>query len=95
MPKLVFMVLKKKVSSRFFEKDDYNQFQNPTVGTVINERVVKNKSNEFFLISQEARQGTVNPTHFHILANENTSKIENLQKLTFILTHMYYNWAVK
>ena len=55
------------------------------------------------MVSQSAMQGTVNPTHFHILVNELLDEknqdnsdgfIQILQTLTFKLTHMYYNWPV-
>lgn len=49
---------------------------------------------DFFLVSQNVRQGTVTPTHYHVI--EDTLKLppDIMQKLTYKLTHMYYNWSV-
>lgn len=49
---------------------------------------------DFFLVSQHVRQGTVTPTHYQII--EDTLKLspDIMQKLTYKLTHMYYNWSV-
>lgn len=50
---------------------------------------------DFFLVSQNTRIGTVTPTHYNViedtLANWSPDK---MQRLTYKLTHMYYNWAV-
>lgn len=49
---------------------------------------------DFFLVSQHVRQGTVTPTHYQII--EDTLKLppDIIQRLTYKLTHMYYNWSV-
>ena len=55
-----------------------------------NQEVMK----DFYLISQKSNQGTVSPSHFRILLNENEPYIndERLQILTYKLNHYYYNW---
>ena len=52
-------------------------------------------SAEFYLISQSTNQGTVSPTHFHIVYGEKELQADRMQNLTFRLTHMYYNWSVR
>ena len=49
---------------------------------------------DFFLVSQSVRFGTVTPSHFRILLNENEDKAtdQRLQFLTYMFTHCYYNW---
>jgi aubergine-like protein len=62
---------------------------------VIDTEVVDSPGKEFYLISQNARQGTVNPTKFEIV-HPNVAPTRNnftrIQATTFALTHMYYNW---
>ena len=38
------------------------------------------------------RQGTVNPTSYNVLEDTSGLNPERLQKLTYKLTHLYYNW---
>ena len=47
---------------------------------------------DFFLVSQSVRQGTVNPTSYNVVRDTSGLKPEHLQKLTYKLTHLYYNW---
>ena len=47
---------------------------------------------DFFLVSQSVRQGTVNPTSYNVVMDTSGLKPEHLQKLTYKLTHLYYNW---
>lgn len=52
------------------------------------------------MVSQHVRQGTVTPTHYNVIVdtlNETTqAKVTPslMQRLTYKLTHMYYNWSV-
>ena len=43
-------------------------------------------------MSQSVRQGTVNPTSYNVVEDTSGLKPEHLQKLTYKLTHLYYNW---
>ena len=62
---------------------------------------------DFFLVSQSVRQGTVNPTSYNVIKDTSGLKPDHLQvkflflphkiilvlqKLTYKLTHLYYNW---
>ena len=38
------------------------------------------------------KQGTVNPTSYNVVRDTSGLKPEHLQKLTYKLTHLYYNW---
>ena len=48
---------------------------------------------DFFLISQSVRQGTVNPTSYNVIEDNSGLKPDHIQKLTYKLTHLYYNWS--
>jgi hypothetical protein len=55
---------------------------------------IKNSA-EFYLIAQTANQGTVSPTHFHVITSDDTvMNPERLQGYTNRLTHLYFNWPV-
>ena len=47
---------------------------------------------DFYIISQHVRQGTVSPTHYVIVADNSNLKIDHVQQITYRMTHMYYNW---
>jgi len=47
---------------------------------------------DFFLVSQHVRQGTVSPTHYVTVADSSNLKIDHIQQITYRMTHMYYNW---
>lgn len=46
------------------------------------------------MVSQSTNQGTVSPTHFHILEDTNELASDRLQIITYRFTHLYYNWPV-
>ena len=47
---------------------------------------------DFCLVSQHVTQGTVSPTHY-IVVHDGGMKPDNLQKLTYKMTMMYWNWT--
>ena len=49
---------------------------------------------DFFLVSQSVRQGTVTPTHFNVIVDTSGLKPDHIQRLTYKLCHLYYNWPV-
>lgn len=51
-------------------------------------------SYDFYLVSQVACRGTVNPTYYNIIYDDNGLKPDHMQRLTYKLCHLYYNWPV-
>ena len=49
---------------------------------------------DFFIVSQCVRQGTVGPTHYNVISDSSGLKPDHLQRLTYKLCHLYYNWPV-
>lgn len=47
---------------------------------------------DFFLVSQNIRQGTVSPTHYIVIYDNKKMKPDHIQRLTYKLCHLYYNW---
>lgn len=90
-PHLSVIIVKKRGNSRFFAANG-NKLANPPYGTIIDTVVTRAEWQDFYLISQYVRQGTVNPTHYNVIHDTSVLKTDHFQKLTFKLTHMYYNW---
>ncbi|KAJ7320095.1 hypothetical protein JRQ81_019606 [Phrynocephalus forsythii] len=91
-PKLSMIVVKKKTLCRFFTEAN-GTLQNPPAGTVIDSEATRPEWYDFFLISQFARQGTVNPTYYNVVYDDNGLKPDHMQRLTYKLCHLYYNWT--
>ena len=47
---------------------------------------------DFYLVSQKVGQGTVSPTHYVVVYDGANIPPDVIQKLSYKLTHMYYNW---
>ncbi|CAF0730721.1 unnamed protein product [Adineta steineri] len=90
-PKWAMIIVKKRGCSRFFSKNT-NQLYNPPPGTIIDHTITHQNWFDFYLISQCARQGTAAPTHFNVIWDRTTFKVDHIQRLTFKLCHLYYNW---
>lgn len=50
---------------------------------------------DFYLTSQTANRGTVSPTYYNVIYDDNALKPDHMQRLTFKLCHLYYNWQVR
>merc|ERR1712211_143034 len=77
-------------NTRFFRMN--GQPSNPPSGSVVDDVVTLPERYDFFLVSQSVRQGTVNPTSYNVIVDNSGFKPEHIQKLTYKLTHLYYNW---
>lgn len=50
---------------------------------------------DYFIVSQSVRQGTVTPTHFNVICDSSGLRPDHMQRLTYKLCHLYYNWPVR
>jgi len=89
--KFTYIIVNKKINTRIMGKDNKNM-SNPPSGTIVDDHVTLPERYDFFLVSQSVRQGTVNPTSYNVVKDTSGLKPEHLQKLTYKLTHLYYNW---
>jgi aubergine-like protein len=48
---------------------------------------------DFFLASQDVRQGTVSPTNYNVVYDESEMPPDRLQLLSYKLCHLYFNWS--
>ncbi|KRT81648.1 hypothetical protein AMK59_5055 [Oryctes borbonicus] len=86
--RLCFIIVSKRINTRFFKGD-----QNPDPGTVVDSCVTLPERYDFFIVSQCVRQGTVAPTSYNIIEDNMGLSTDHLQRLTYKLTHMYFNWS--
>eukprot|EP00794_Sanderia_malayensis_P014355 gene14355-15851_t len=89
-PKFAWIVVKKRINAKFFREG--RDLANPIPGTVIDTEVTKPEWYDFYLVSQSVRQGTVSPTHYNVIHDSSGLKPDHIQRLTYKLTHLYYNW---
>ncbi|XP_065831086.1 piwi-like protein 1 isoform X3 [Oscarella lobularis] len=90
-PKFSFIVVKKGINTRLFLRSGPGMM-NPLPGTVVDDHVTRSEWYDFFLVSQSVRQGTVSPTHYNVVHDSSDLKPDHIQRLTYKLTHLYYNW---
>nr|ASR73908.1 piwi-like protein 1 [Acipenser dabryanus] len=91
-PKLTVVVVKKRVSARFFARID-GKPSNPPPGTVIDNDVTRPEWYDFYIVSQAVRVGSVSPTHYNVIYDSSGLKPDYMQRLTYKMCHMYYNWS--
>ncbi|KAM9748717.1 piwi-like protein 1 isoform 4-T6 [Dama dama] len=90
-PRLTVIVVKKRVNARFFAQSG-GRLQNPLPGTVIDVEVTRPEWYDFFIVSQAVRSGSVSPTHYNVIYDNSGLKPDHIQRLTYKLCHVYYNW---
>ena len=86
--KMAYILVTKKINTRFF----YNN-QNPSPGTVVDDVVTDPTKYDFFIVSQHVTQGTVTPTAYNVIYDTSDMNPERIQRLTYKLCHMYFNWS--
>ncbi|KAK4886012.1 hypothetical protein RN001_002283 [Aquatica leii] len=86
--KLCFIVVSKRINTRIF-----NGSNNPPPGTVVDDVITLPERYDFFVVSQCVRQGTVSPTSYNVLYDKMGIDADKIQRLTYKLTHMYFNWS--
>nr|ASW22511.1 piwi2 [Nematostella vectensis] len=94
-PKLAVLVVQKRINTRIFSAEGRGpqpRLGNPGPGSVLDHTVTRKDWNDFFLVSQHVRQGTVTPTHYVVVYDTSNWKPDIMQKLSYKLTHLYYNW---
>ncbi|XP_055970785.1 piwi-like protein 4 [Sorex fumeus] len=90
-PRLSVVVVRTKCSARFFTEMSHT-VQNPPLGTVVDSEATRPNWYDFYLVSQAAHRGTVSPTYYNVIYDDNGLKPDHMQRLTFKLCHLYYNW---
>ena len=91
-PRLAFIVVKKRINHRFFSVDNNKQLNNPLPGTIIDNNITRSEWYDFFIVAQSVKQGTVTPTSYNVIHDTTGLKADHIQRLTYKLCHLYYNW---
>ncbi|XP_070820601.1 piwi-like protein 1 [Chaetodon trifascialis] len=91
VPKLSVVVVKKRISTRFFANIN-GKISNPPPGTVVDTEVTRPEWYDFYIVSQSVEGGSVSPTHYNVVYDTSGLKPDHMQRLTYKLCHMYYNW---
>ena len=98
--KYYYVLVNKKSSLKFFEKDTYNKknrnndkgiYDNPESGLLIYDKLINSDKFEFYIQPQKVTQGTATPTCFQVEYG-NLDCPEIIPKLTFDLCFLYSNW---
>lgn len=91
VPKLSVVIVQKRINTRIFSRLR-GRMENPPSGTVVDHTITRKDMYDFFLVSQHVRQGTVSPTHYIVVNDDSGLKPDHMQRMTYKMTHMYYNW---
>ncbi len=62
-------------------------------GAVLDHTITSREQFDFFLVSQHVNQGTVTPTHYVVVYDDTNLKPDHIQRLSYKMTHLYYNWS--
>jgi len=89
--KWAFVIVTKRINTRMFARQG-NDLTNPTPGTVADTEVTRPERYDFYLVSQSVRQGTVTPVSFNVVWDNSGLKPDHIQRLSYKLTHLYFNW---
>lgn len=84
--KMMYIIVTKKINVRLFEDR-----RNPPIGTIVDDVITSQFKYDFFLVSQQVRQGTIAPTSYNIIYDNTDLTAEMVQIITYKLTHVYYN----
>ncbi|XP_009638940.1 piwi-like protein 2 [Egretta garzetta] len=90
-PSMVVVVVQKQISTNFYTLMA-EQFTSPPPGTVVDHTVTSLEWQDFFLLAHRSRQGCSIPTRYVCVLNTANLSCEHLQRLTFKLCHLYWNW---
>ncbi|XP_047446909.1 piwi-like protein 2 [Mugil cephalus] len=90
-PKLVFIVVQKRISTTLYSWAS-NSFGTPPPGTVLDHTLTQKDWVDFYLMAHHIRQGCGLPTHYITLYNTANLTPDHLQRLTFKMCHLYWNW---
>ena len=89
--KLAFLIVNKKISTRFFNPTS-TSYVNPPPGTVVDNVVTRVERYDFFLIPQSVNQGSVTPVAYNVIYDHSGLSPDQMQRLAYKLSHLYYNW---
>ncbi|MCI4392876.1 hypothetical protein PGIGA_G00150980 [Pangasianodon gigas] len=90
-PKLAFIVVQKRINTTLYAYGG-DRFGTPPPGTVLDHTVTHREWVDFYLMAHSIRQGCGFPTHYISIYNTANLTPDHLQRLTFKMCHLYWNW---
>ncbi|XP_045768793.1 piwi-like protein Siwi [Maniola jurtina] len=92
--KMAFIIVSKRINTRVFI-DTGRSGENPRPGTVIDDVITLPERYDFYLVSQNVRDGTIAPTSYNVIYDTSGLDPDRIQRLTYKLTHMYFNCSTQ
>ncbi|KAK3514784.1 hypothetical protein QTP70_031016 [Hemibagrus guttatus] len=90
-PKLTFIIVQKRISTTMYAYGG-DRFGTPPPGTVLDHTVTHRDWVDFYLMAHSIRHGCGFPTHYISIYNTANLTPDHLQRLTFKMCHLYWNW---
>lgn len=87
--KLAFIIVSKRINTKFFLESRGNAAMNVPPGTVVDDVVTLPERYDFFIVSQAVNQGTATPTNYNVIYDKFGLPPDLLQQLTYKLCHLY------
>ncbi|XP_068166185.1 piwi-like protein 2 [Antennarius striatus] len=92
-PKFVFIVVQKRINTTIYSCNEAaSNFGTPRPGTVLDHTLTRREWVDFYLMAHHIRNGCGLPTHYICLYNTANLSPYHMQRLTFKLCHLYWNW---
>ena len=90
-PKFSFVIVCKRITAKFF-KYHGGLLQNAPPGSVLDNAVTNMYMYDYYVVSQFCREGTSTPSHYIVLEDNSGLSPDLMQRLTYKLCFLYYNW---
>ena len=86
-PRLTYLIVQKRnhFRSRVVQN---NEVFNPPHGTAVNTGITDKDTNNFYLYSHHALQGTAKPTHYQVI-EDGCGYADKLEEVTYALSHLH------
>ena len=92
-PGIAYVLINRNISTRFFAMAGSGP-ENPPIGLIVDDTVTLPERFDYFLISRIIKEGTSSPTLYHVIFDTSQTTADDHQRLSYALTHLYYNWTV-
>lgn len=94
-PKVWYCVVQKKIATRIVEAMG-SKVMNPPAGLILDHTVTQRHWYDFFLVPMAVTLGTVTPVQMVVVTHPEDDEAllpaKVVQRLTYALTHLYFNW---
>ena len=97
-PKILYMFVNKRITTRFFEKTNgHGEVINPGPGTLVDKQVVESdgaRTFDFFMVANEnPGTATALPVHYQVAMNTTDLSKREIELLTYHQCYNYYGFG--